>query len=501
MPGLLSQPWQVCSPKEEVRKLTMKRFLLCVLMIVMTFTMTPLAAFAEDPAGPENSLPPVSVENSSGESLGTLQKMNVTGENTHTRYGGTVPIFYKLIVPAGTSGNLTFHSNDGEEYYFASSDYGKSKNTVKNTGSKNKEDIGPKENGDASSVQYTYSVRYEETEASKPGFGNSKFYIQLKNEDGGHISLEEAGLDTRRYIAYLEFGKKNDYRNKKAVFGLFVQFGEDQNITDTDLPKPLRVQDVWFRYSRESGDVLRGLSFDVRAGEFFCLLGGNGVGKSTTLKILSGMAQPQSGSVTIDGIKVKKEGLKQLFEGRLAMLPQNPQALFTEITVEEELLEALYYEDGTDAEKVDAIERMLQLMEIEHLRKAHPYDLSGGEQQRLALGKILLLKPKILLLDEPTKGLDPFFKLTLAGIFKKLKETGVTIFMVSHDIEFCAEHADRCAMFFDGDIASIGTPREFFAGNSFYTTAANRVARQWAPEAITWEEVAHWAEQAITNKA
>ena len=263
----------------------------------------------------------------------------------------------------------------------------------------------------------------------------------------------------------------------------------------------ITVQDVWFRYSRESGDVLRGLSFDVRAGEFFCLLGGNGVGKSTTLKILSGMAQPQSGSVTIDGIKVKKEGLKQLFEGRLAMLPQNPQALFTEITVEEELLEALYYEDGTDAEKVDAIERMLQLMEIEHLRKAHPYDLSGGEQQRLALGKILLLKPKILLLDEPTKGLDPFFKLTLAGIFKKLKETGVTIFMVSHDIEFCAEHADRCAMFFDGDIASIGTPREFFAGNSFYTTAANRVARQWAPEAITWEEVAHWAEQAITNKA
>gem|GEM_PF-2743203 len=221
----------------------MKRLLLCVLMIVMTFTMTPLAAFAEDPAGPENSLPPVSVENSSGESLGTLQKMNVTGENTHTSYGGTVPIFYKLIVPAGTSGNLTFHSNDGEEYYFASSDYGKSKNTVKNTGSKNKEDIGPKENGNGSSVQYTYSVRYEETEEFKPGFGNSKFYIQLKNEDGGHISLEEAGLDTRRYIAYLEFGKKNDYRKKKAVFGLFVQFGEDQNITDTDLPKPLRVQD------------------------------------------------------------------------------------------------------------------------------------------------------------------------------------------------------------------------------------------------------------------
>lgn len=262
----------------------------------------------------------------------------------------------------------------------------------------------------------------------------------------------------------------------------------------------ISVKDVCFRYSRESGDVLRDLSFTVRPGEFFCLLGGNGVGKSTTLKVLSGMVQPQSGSVIIDGLKVKKDSLKQLFAGRLAMLPQNPQALFTEITVEEELLEALYYEAGTDAEKVDAIERMLQLMEIAHLRKSHPYDLSGGEQQRLALGKILLLKPKILLLDEPTKGLDPFFKLTLAGIFKKLKAEGVTIFMVSHDIEFCAEYADRCAMFFDGDIASVGTPREFFAGNSFYTTAANRIARQWAPEAITWEEVAHWAEQAITSK-
>ncbi len=135
------------------------------------------------------------------------------------------------------------------------------------------------------------------------------------------------------------------------------------------------------------------------------------------------------------------------------------------------------------------------------MRKSHPYDLSGGEQQRLALGKILLLDPKILLLDEPTKGLDPFFKITLAGILKKLTASGVTIFMVSHDVEFCAEYADRCAMFFDGDVVSEGTPKEFFAGNSFYTTSANRIVRMWFPEGITWEEVANWAERVTASRS
>lgn len=257
----------------------------------------------------------------------------------------------------------------------------------------------------------------------------------------------------------------------------------------------IRVKDLWFKYSKDSGDVLRGLNLSVRKGELFCLLGGNGVGKSTTLKAVSGAVIPQHGSIIVDGMKVKKENFKELFHKRLAMLPQNPQALFTEITVEEELLEALYFEKITDEEKIEKIENILEMMEITHLRKSHPYDLSGGEQQRLALGKILLLDPKILLLDEPTKGLDPFFKITLGGILKKLTTSGVTIFMVSHDVEFCAEYGDRCAMFFDGDVVSEGTPKEFFAGNSFYTTSANRIVRRWFPEGITWEEVAQWTEQ------
>lgn len=236
------------------------------------------------------------------------------------------------------------------------------------------------------------------------------------------------------------------------------------------------VKDLWFRYDKKSQDVLRDLNLTVDKAQLFCVLGGNGVGKSTTLKVISHILKQQRGKVTVNGT--------------LAMLPQNPQALFTEISVEDELMEALHDSGESDEAKVKKVLDMLDTMEISHLRKSHPYDLSGGEQQRLALGKVLLLDPEIILLDEATKGLDPFFKISLARVLKKLTDAGKTLFMVSHDIEFCAEYADTCAMFFDGQIVSVGKPHEFFPGNNFYTTSANKMAREHFPDAITWEEVA-----------
>lgn len=259
----------------------------------------------------------------------------------------------------------------------------------------------------------------------------------------------------------------------------------------------VRLQNLWFRYEKETPDILRGLSFEIKKGEWYCLLGGNGTGKSTTLKAICGIITPQRGTVWVDGVKVEKKASQELFARRLAMVPQNPQALFTEITVEEELYEGMSFLALPEEEKLKKTEEMLQLMEIGHLRKANPYDLSGGEQQRLAIGKILLLKPTVLLLDEPTKGLDPFFKRTLAGILGKLRDQGVTIFMVSHDIEFCASYADTCAMFFDGEIVSEGAPGEFFSGNNFYTTTANKIVRKWNPELITCEEVQEWLQNII----
>lgn len=258
----------------------------------------------------------------------------------------------------------------------------------------------------------------------------------------------------------------------------------------------IELKDVWFRYDKNMPDVVKDLSLKVSKGEFYCLVGGNGTGKTTTLSLISGINNPHRGKVLLNGKEVRKISDKELFQGMLGVLPQNPQSLFVKKTVELDLYEMLggtkekknnpY--DGAIAKKT-AVEKIAQLMHIDHLFDQHPYDLSGGEQQRLALAKIMLLKPQILLLDEPTKGLDNHFKREFGEILRKLQEHGVTIIMVSHDIEFCALFGDTCGLFFDGNIVTSNTPQAFFSGNSFYTTAANRMSRHIFDNAITVKDV------------
>ena len=231
----------------------------------------------------------------------------------------------------------------------------------------------------------------------------------------------------------------------------------------------LQIKEAWFRYERCSPDVLKGVSFSVPKGSLFAIVGGNGTGKSTTLKVLSGICKPYRGSVEVFGKKLKQYKPGELFHNCLAMLPQDPKSLFVKKTVREELAEM-------SAGK-EEMARVADLCQITRLLDSHPQDLSGGEQQRAALAKVLLTKPRLLLLDEPTKGLDNFFKVKFARILEELKAQGITIVMVSHDVEFCAEHADLCSMFFDGQLLTTDTPHRFFGQNSFYTTAANRMSR------------------------
>lgn len=248
----------------------------------------------------------------------------------------------------------------------------------------------------------------------------------------------------------------------------------------------LEAKDVWFKYDRNGDDVIKGLFFKAYPGELLCIVGGNGTGKTTAVNLAAGIRKPYRGKINRIG--------------KCAVLPQNPQTVFVKESVGDDLLEVMNTQDETAEQR---IKQVAETTDIVHLLDMHPYDLSGGEQQRAALAKVLLTQPDILFLDEPTKGLDNFYKKKLADIIGKLKTQGIAVVMVSHDIEFCGRYADRCGMFFDGKIITENTPRTFFSGNSFYTTAANRMSRHIFENAVTAEDVvtlvkANMAREAMT---
>ena len=247
---------------------------------------------------------------------------------------------------------------------------------------------------------------------------------------------------------------------EKQQINEHFEFKSEKNRINTE--PILELKDVWFRYEKNSDDILKGLSFKVHENEFYAIVGGNGVGKSTALSVISKINKPYRGKVFIND------------DTKVAVMPQNPQSLFLKKSVLEELYDAVF--DVEKEKRKNEIEYVIRLCELDNLLENHPYDLSGGEQQRVALAKMLLRKPDLLVLDEPTKGLDACFKRKLATILKSLQKNGMTVLMVTHDIEFCAEYADICAMFFDGKIVSEAPPRKFFAENNFYTTSAKRMA-------------------------
>ena len=253
--------------------------------------------------------------------------------------------------------------------------------------------------------------------------------------------------------------------------------------------KAIELKNVWFRYEKDLPDILRGLTFSVYKGEIFSILGGNGVGKTTALNVISGLAKAYRGKTLISGKKIGDYKNNSLYRRKLAFLPQDPQTVFVKDTLKadfEELLKAL------DVPKDKREEKILSAVEktgTENFLTRHPFDLSGGEMQKAALAKMLLTDPEILLLDEPTKGLDAFSKENLKNLIFSLRDGGLTVLEVTHDIEFAAEISDRCALFFDGETVSADVPEIFFAGNDFYTTAANRIARNLYENAVTCEQV------------
>lgn len=251
----------------------------------------------------------------------------------------------------------------------------------------------------------------------------------------------------------------------------------------------VKLEDVYFRYDKRSPDVISGADLTVYDSERFFILGGNGSGKTTLLSLISAQRRAYRGKIFIKGKRLSEYKGNSLYRGILSVLPQDPRTLFVKSTVEEDMLSLLENIGVPKDEREGKIRSVCDRMDITHLLLRHPFDLSGGETQKCALAKVLLTEPRIILLDEPTKGYDPRSKATFSEILKKLKDDGITTITVSHDIEFAAKNADRCAMLFGGEVISADTPRNFFSQNYFYTTEANRISRDVAENAITVDDL------------
>ncbi len=319
---------------------------------------------------------------------------------------------------------------------------------------------------------------------------NSSLRCPLTVSQGRRWLSEE--LETKGIKIKKERNQEETAKKKNSIFGKLSGLKKEP---EKEIPE-IRIKDVWFRYERDLPDVVKGLSLDIKKGEIFAVVGGNGTGKSTAMSLIARIRFPYRGKIYLEGKEIGKYSDDDLYHGFLGVMPQNPQSLFVKKTVREDLYEVIdgKRERKSDAypiemKKKDAVEGIVSLTRLEGLLDRHPYDLSGGEQQRLALAKVLLLRPKILLMDEPTKGIDNHYKKELGEILRKLSEHGVTILMISHDVEFCAQYADRTGLFFQGNVVTSEESKKFFAGNNFYTTAANRMARNYFPNAVTVEDV------------
>jgi len=231
----------------------------------------------------------------------------------------------------------------------------------------------------------------------------------------------------------------------------------------------VKTNGLYFAYNKEN-IILKDIEFTIKQGEFIGIVGGNGSGKTTLIQLLAGLLKPVKGKIIRKDVKI-------------AYLYQNPMIHFSKETVEKELLL------DNETELNNETRKLLKFFNVEHLIDQNPYDCSGGEQQKIAIIKALMKKPDILILDEPSKGLDPLSKHNLAKKLQTLQSNDLTIVMTSHDLSFVANYCHRCIMLFDGGIQVDNDPKDMFAENNFYTTFVNRLVKDYIPNGVVLDDV------------
>ena len=317
--------------------------------------------------------------------------------------------------------------------------------------------------------------------------------IKISNDDVDSINLNHDNLHITN--------KKYHSQEKSGILDK-ISLGGNKNAL-------INMNGIYFAY--EKGNlILKNVDFELEKGDFVSLIGGNGVGKSTFLQLLVGILKPIKGKVKYKkGIKrayvhqnpmihfskdnVKEEFLESILESKLL---QNNSVGFNKETYDDLLKmsnEEFIESDVLNGLEFDSIEfkfkELIEFFDICDLIDKHPYDCSGGEQQKIVIVKALLQNADVLVLDEPTKGLDPISSKNLANILNSLRDNGITILMTSHDLDFVANNCKRCLMLFDKDIQIDDDPKVIFAENNFYTTFVNRMVKDYVPEIVTLDDL------------
>ena len=317
------------------------------------------------------------------------------------------------------------------------------------------------------------------------------FVRMLKKDDEGlyaalpaatrmSMLLERAGKGTGERATYPVTVREGRSYLTSALATINAQDGlsAEPHPAERTLPPGdvvLRAKDVWFRYDRKMPFVLRGVDFDLCAGRVAALVGGNGSGKSTLLLALAGIRRPDRGRI------ITARNL------HVALMTQNPKALFVRDCLVDDLLEW----SDLGGYSLNDVNDMLERFGLEQLRMRHPYDLSGGETQKAALAKILLLGPDMLLLDEPTKGLDASSKAQVGAILTDLAlREDKAVLLTTHDLEFVSEVAHTCSMLFGHEITCTQDAHSFFLDNLFYSTPTARIARGMLDGCVTTADLA-----------
>lgn len=251
----------------------------------------------------------------------------------------------------------------------------------------------------------------------------------------------------------------------------------------TEQKSMVSLKNVWFTYPGGQ-EVLKDVSLDLKEGEFVAILGENGAGKSTLLKQITGMLKPGRGRVQVLGKDIGKNGFKEIRRFS-AYLSQNPNDYLFQDTVEDELLFTL---KNFGLEDQSAVDEMLEKFHLARYRHTNPRDLSSGERQRVALASVLVTGPGLIILDEPTRGVDFRLKAELGRLLQKETEKGGTVIVVTHDVEFAAEFAVRAVMMFSGRIVSDGEKHEVLGKSVFYAPQIGKMCRGICEGVLTFAE-------------